>query len=167
MCPYFGLPSRAEVFSEENLGTILVAVGIVFVLMGILDYSRDTSLISVLSLFVGISLTGTGFLVKTGFVESDSNDFSVRKKLGCALVVASVFLFTGAFVSFVVIEIGRLRVAGHVLPDPPPSLQGINHPNIVHYNLHMEINHPFYWLCAPLLSIGLFCLIAGAIMRYR
>jgi len=141
---------------EENRDNILIMAGIILLLVGVLDFSISTSSVSVFGFFFGISLTIIGVLVRIEVVTSDS---SAKKKLGSFLISVSVFCFSGATVSVLFQKIAGYRF---VVPVELHVWEAFNL-----YVLHVLLDHPFYWLFVPLLSIGLLCLIFGIILKKR
>ena len=144
--------TRIYDYLAENSGTILVMIGIIFLLIGILDFSITTSYLSILGFFLGISLIPFGFLVNLGVITLD---YSIKGNLGSLSVAASVFLLAGACTSIIYTAIGKVRFVIPMEEDWPFIL----------YEMRLDLIHPFLWLFIPLSLISMCCLIFGIILK--
>lgn len=136
-------------FVEENMGKILVVTGLMLLLLGVLLLSSFTSLASVSFLYFGATITLTGFLVQLEIVTSN---FSIRQRIGVALILASVFFFSGSFISIVYTEVGPwiIRPGGED-----------------EFLFRIKIIHPSAWLSGILFLIGMGIFIIGFVIKYR
>jgi uncharacterized membrane protein HdeD (DUF308 family) len=85
-----------QTFLSERTSYNLILVGITLALLGILTFSINTSMLTIATLYLGISLTLMGFLKKIGILTFDSG---LGDRAGSLLVLLSAFLVAGAVVS--------------------------------------------------------------------
>jgi hypothetical protein len=156
------LSGRARFLLEERFASVLAASGLASVIVGVLTYSLNTTLVSVTTFFVGLCLLGSSGLVKVGVAGWD---LPMRNRLGTVLLFSGVCLFAAAFVSFTVIDISQILV---------PSMRGIlawaqgHLPQVltpIHYNIHVKLVQPFVNLTPILFLCGVLCFVGGAILK--
>ena len=153
---------RARSFLDERLSDVLLFTGIAALVLGVMTFSLNTSLVSALGFFLGISLTGISIMAKTGVLAVED---SLTRKIGALLLLASVLFFAGAFVSFAVIGIGRILIPG--ANEILAANEGSARLNPSHHRVQVIIEHPLLGFTALFFSIGMCCAVLGAILKNR
>jgi low temperature requirement protein LtrA len=142
--------SDLRAFLSERTSNILIAVGIVLTITGVLTFSMNTSMWTIATLCFGILSILVGFLKKIGLLTFDTG---LKRKIGSLLILSSVIILTGAFVSPMKIDVVRMWVPG------------IGAANPLHHNYHFQEANPLSIFFTSLLIIGLSCGAVGLILR--
>jgi len=133
---------------RENLGKVMILVGVVLVVLGLLSLSTMGSAFSAVNLFFGLLFVSLGFLVHIGVF---SGGFRSLNGFGTILICLSVVFFVFAAVVFQFQDIG---IVGYV----QEVFKGARLP---FYRMLISTNRPYSWLSYLCVIIGGVLLFAG------
>lgn len=137
---------------RDNIGKILVVLGIGFLVLGALFLSQISSAefwIVAVGVCIGIMLTSIGFLIEVDFYSSSS----LTGKLGAVLATTSAALFSIASLSITYRVVTGIRQGAS-------NFRGMIEPFLT-----VTTANPYAWLFFPFLTAGVCLLITGVILR--
>jgi len=140
---------------REYCGKLLILIGVGFLLLGIMFLSPISSLfeyswVSAVGLFLGVVLTGLGFLIELGFYSTQR----LIAKLGAFLITASLPCF-----SSVLVVVTYSVVTDYLLI--PIIFRG----TIQGYKVVPKLAYPFASFSGPLIVAGICLAVTGLISR--
>jgi hypothetical protein len=133
---------------EENMGKILIVIGVAFFLSGTLLLSTFTSLQSLTFLYCGVAMALIGFLMQLEIVTSN---YTLRQRIGALIILFSVFFFSGSFISIVYTEMGEYFIR----------------PAEDSFLLRIKIVHPSAMYAGFLFFVALALFTLGFLIKYK
>jgi hypothetical protein len=136
---------------DERVGTFMFFIGVIMLIFGLLFLTPLGSIISACNIFVGITLSVFGLLIRLGFFYGKLLSLN---GLGTLLICLSVVLFA---LSLSLMQFVKFDIHNIV----PLIFRGA----VIGYKLATEYERIYVHLCSTLLRFALLFFIVGVIIK--
>jgi len=139
-------------YIEDFLWIILFTAGVILLIVGLMLITPLGSALSAISLFLGITMTSFGILVKLGFYSAKITSLD---GLGTALISISIVLFAFSITLLQFLTLNVIGVVQEIFKGTPLN----------RYKILYETERPYGMLSIALLKLSLIIFIIGLLIR--
>ena len=139
-------------YFSDNSGKLIFSFGAVFLAVGVLSSNYFGTVLSAVTLFLGILMVVFGLFLQLGLFSGDLRSLSV---IGMILVCAAIVLFAFSLVALEFLDIVSTKIVAI-------AWRGVG---VLGYHIILNVERPYVWISDLCFKFGLGFLMFGIGMK--